>query len=158
MCACAHERGLYTMRPQRAAVTTTPAEEGLAYEDFVTSPQDSTLKLAGWWMPADNARAALVFFHGAGSNRSGTYFGSLPLYRAMVDQGAAVETGLPPALFAVSAWAATAFYGLPAGEEQALEHAVSLDLPILAIQDLAWKGSWGTHVAAFLFYPQETVA
>jgi len=269
------------VRPQRTALTTTPAAEGLVFEDFVISPQDSTLKLAGWWMPADNARATLVFIHGAGSNRGSTYFGTLPFYRAMVDQGismaaidlrnqgesgsdeqglqlgrtekhdaaaaiawartkapelplfamgismggatliqaahdgarldglilldslldthdtvkqgAAVETGLPPALFAVSAWAATRFYGLPGGEEQALERAAALDLPILAIQDpddpvtrarysrelaarnpnvtlwmapaidpghpdLAWKGSWGTHVAAFLFYPRETVA
>lgn len=269
------------VRPQRTPLTTTPAEEGLAYEDFVISPQDSPIKLAGWWMPADNARATLVFIHGAGSNRGSTFFGSLKFYRAMVDQGvsmavidlrnqgesgsdnqglqfgrtekhdaaaaiawardkapglplfamgismggatliqaahdgapieglilldslldtqdtvmrgAAVETGLPPALFAVSAWAATQFYGLPGGEEQALERAATLDLPMLVIQDpddpvtrahfsrelaarnpnvtlwmapaidpghpeLAWKGDWGTHVAAFQFYPRETVA
>jgi pimeloyl-ACP methyl ester carboxylesterase len=269
------------VRPQRTALETTPAEEGVAYEDFVISPQDSPLTLAGWWMPAANARATLVFIHGAGSNRGSTYFGTLPFYRAMVDQGisvvaidlrnqgesgsdnrglqfgrtekhdaaaaiawarnktpelplfamgismggatliqaahdgapldglilldslldtqdtvmrgAAAETGLPPALFSASAWAATQFYGLPGGEEQALERAATLDLPILAIQDpddpvtrahfsqelaarnpnvtlwmapaidpehpeLAWKGNWGTHVAAFQFYPRETVA
>ena len=269
------------VRPQRTALATTPADVGVAYEDFVISPQDSPLTLAGWWMPAANARATLVFIHGAGSNRGSTYFGTLPFYKAMVDQGisvvaidlrnqgesgsddqglqfgrtekhdaaaaiawarnktpdlplfamgismggatliqaahdgapldglilldslldtqdtvmrgAAVETGLPPALFAVSAWAATQFYGLPGGEEQALERAAALDLPILAIQDpddpvtrahfsqelaarnpnvtlwmapaidpehpeLAWKGNWGTHVAAFQFYPRETVA
>ena len=269
------------VRPQRTALETTPADVGVAYEDFVISPQDSPLTLAGWWMPAANARATLVFIHGAGSNRGSTYFGTLPFYKAMVDQGisvvaidlrnqgesgsddqglqfgrtekhdaaaaiawarnktpdlplfamgismggatliqaahdgapldglilldslldtqdtvmrgAAVETGLPPALFAVSAWAATQFYGLPGGEEQALERAAALDLPILAIQDpddpvtrahfsqelaarnpnvtlwmapaidpkhpeLAWKGNWGTHVAAFQFYPRETVA
>jgi len=113
--------------------------------------------------------------------------------RDTVMQGAAAETGLPPALFSVSAWAATQFYGLPGGEEQALERAATLDLPILAIQDpddpvtrahhsqqlaarnpnvtlwmapaidpahpeLASKGRWGTHVAAFLHYPRETVA
>jgi pimeloyl-ACP methyl ester carboxylesterase len=204
-------------------VTTTPADEGLAFEDFVVSPKDSELKLAGWWMPADNARATLVFIHGGGSNRTSNYFGCLQFYRAMVDrgvsvaaidlrnhgvsdadgrglqfgrtekydaeaaitwarnknpdlplfamgismggataiqaaydgaaidglilldslldthdtfkQGATVETGLPPALFAASAWAATQFYGLPGGDEQALERAAELNLPILAIQD-----------------------
>jgi pimeloyl-ACP methyl ester carboxylesterase len=50
-------------------------------------------------------------------------------------QGAWVQTGLPPALFAVSAWAATTFYGLPGGDEQALPRAAALDMPILAIQD-----------------------
>lgn len=208
---------------QRSAVTTTPAEVGLAFEDFVVTPQDSDLQLAGWWMPADNARATLVFIHGGGSNRTSNYFGSLAFYRAMVDQrisvavvdlrnhgesgddgrglqfgrterydaqaaiewasrksprlplfamgismggatliqaashgaqldglilldslldtadtfkqGAYVATGLPAALFAASAWSATQFYGLPTAEEQALERAAELDIPILAIQD-----------------------
>ena len=50
-------------------------------------------------------------------------------------QGAWVETGLPPALFSASAWAATTFHGLPGDEEQALEQAAKLRIPILAIQD-----------------------
>jgi pimeloyl-ACP methyl ester carboxylesterase len=50
-------------------------------------------------------------------------------------QGAWVETGMPPAVFTPSAWAATRFFGLPAGEEQALERAAALAIPILAIQD-----------------------
>ena len=269
------------IQPQRVAVTTTPAEEGLVFEAFMVSPQDSALQLAGWWIPADNPKATLVFIHGAGSNRTSSYFGSLKFYRAMVDQavslavidlrnhgesdadaaglqfgrtekydaeaainwarnkrpdlplvamgismggatviqaaydgakldglilldslldthdtfkqGSGVATGLPPALFAASAWAATEFYGLPGGEEQALARAATLDIPILAIQDpddpvtralysvelaqrnprvtlwmaptidpdhpdLVWKESWGTHVSAFLFFPEETVA
>lgn len=266
---------------QRSAVTTSPADVGLVFEEFVVSPEDSNLQLAGWWIPAQDARATLVFIHGGGSNRTSSYFGSLDFYRAMVDQGIAlvvidlrnhgesgsdrhelqfgrsekydalaaiawarqknpdlplfamgismggatliqaahsgarldglilldslldtidtfkqgawVETGLPPALFAVSAWAATQFFGLPGGEEQALERAAILDIPILAIQDpddpvtrarysrelaqrnprvtlwtapvidpnhpdLAWKERWGSHVSAFQFFPQETVA
>ena len=211
------------LQVQRSAVTTSPAEVGLVFEDFVVSPQDRNLKLAGWWIPADNARATLVFIHGGGANRASSYFGALNFYRAMVDQGialvaidlrnhgesgndghgmqfgrtekydalaaiawahektpdlpvfamgismggaaviqatysgakldglilldslldtsdtfkqgASVETDLPPALFAVSAWAATQFYGLPGGDEQALERAAGLHLPILAIQN-----------------------
>jgi pimeloyl-ACP methyl ester carboxylesterase len=108
-------------------------------------------------------------------------------------QGAWVQTGLPPAVFALSAWAATAFHGLPSGGEQALQRATMLKLPILAMQDpgdpvararysrelaqrnhhvtlwlaptidpahpdLAFKERWGTHVAAFQFFPQDTVA
>jgi uncharacterized protein len=265
----------------RSAVTASPADVGLAFDEFSIAPQDSDLTLAGWWMPAQDARATLVFIHGGGSNRTSNYFGSLKFYRAIVDQGisvavidlrnhgasgsdgqglqfgrteqndaaaaiawayqktpnlpvfgmgismggasliqavhagakldglilldslldtndtfkqgAWVETGLPPALFAASAWAATHFFGLPGGDEQALARAAALDLPILAIQDpddpvtrarfsrklakrnprvtlwiapaidpkhpgLAWKERWGTHVSAFLFYPEETVA
>ena len=208
---------------ERIALTTSPADVGLEFEAFTISPQDSDLNLEGWWMPAANARAVLVFIHGGGSNRHSSYFDSLNFYRAMVDQGVSVvvidlrnhgasgsderglqfgrtekydalaainwarkespnlplfamgismggatviqaaavgakldglilldalldtedtfkqgvwvETGLPPALFAVSAWAATTFYGLPGGDDQALIIAGALTLPILAIQD-----------------------
>jgi len=265
----------------RSAVTASPADVGLVFEEFAIGPQDTDLSLAGWWIPAQHARANLVFIHGGGSNRTSTYFGCLEFYRAMVDQGISLvvidlrnhgtsgsdgqglqfgrtekfdaaaaidwaqaktpdlpvfamgismggatliqavhagakldglilldslldtndtfkqgawaQTGLPAALFAPSAWAATQFFGLPGGDEQALARAATLALPILAIQDpddpvtrarysrelaqrnprvtlwvapaidqghpdLAWKKRWGTHVSAFLFYPQETVA
>jgi len=271
----------YALHPARSLLSTSPADVDLAFEDFLISPQDSDLQLAGWWMPAEKPRATLVFIHGGGSNRHSHFFGSLNFYRAMVNQGIAVaaidlrnhgmsgsdaqglqfgrtemydalaaidwvhqktpglplfamgismggatliqaayhgaeldglilldslldtydtfnrgataKTGLPSAFFIPSAWAATTFFDLPAGEEQALERAVTLQLPILAMQDpddpvtrapysrelarrnpnvtlwtaptidpqhpeLAWKGGWGSHVSAFEFYPQETVA
>tara|TARA_B110000503_G_scaffold23800_2_gene37296 strand:+ start:7052 stop:7984 length:933 start_codon:yes stop_codon:yes gene_type:complete len=208
---------------KRSLLTTTPNDVGLAFEDFVVTPEDRDLQLQGWWIPAPNATATLVFIHGGGSNRDSQYFISLQFYRAMVDQGISlavvdmrnhgasgaderglqfgrtekydalatiqwahkkapdlplfamgismggatvihaahegasldglilldalldthdtfiqggwVETGLPPALFIPSAWAATTFFGLPGGEEQALELAANLNIPILAIQD-----------------------
>jgi pimeloyl-ACP methyl ester carboxylesterase len=208
---------------QRLAIEGSPADFGLAFEEFVVTPSDQPLSIAGWWMPAENARATLVFIHGGGSNRTSSFFKSLEFYRAMVEQrvsvaaidlrnhgesgsdgrglqfgrtekydaraaiewarnrhpglplfamgismggatliqaahegppldglilldslldtadtfrqGAWVETGLPPALFAPSAWAATQFFGLPAGDEQPLALAAGLDIPILAIQD-----------------------
>ncbi|GAB5451594.1 MAG: hypothetical protein Hals2KO_19220 [Halioglobus sp.] len=108
-------------------------------------------------------------------------------------RGGWVQTGLPAALFAPAAWAATTFYGLPAGRAQALDRAAELALPILLVQDpddpvtrlpharelaarnprvrlwlaptipgdhpdLAWKARWGSHVAAFEFFPEETTA
>ena len=71
----------------RSAVTSSPADVGLAFEDIVVTPQDTDLTLAGWWIPAENARATLVFIHGGGSNRTSSYFGSLEFYRAMVAEG-----------------------------------------------------------------------
>ncbi len=211
------------LKEQRNPVLGSPADVGLAFEEFVVSPADSDLKLAGWWMPAQHARATLVFIHGAGSSRTSNFFGSLAFYRAMVAQGIGVvsidlrnhgnsgsdgqgmqfgrtekhdaaaaiawarnknpnlplfamgtsmggatliqavhegakidglilmdslldthdafkqgawaATGLPPALFAPSAWALTQFFKMPGGDEQALARAAALDLPILAIQD-----------------------
>ena len=266
---------------ERNPLTTSPADVGLTFEDIMLSPSDSNLQLAGWWMPAAEPRATMVFIHGGGSNRHSQFFESLKFYRAMVDngvgvvaidlrnhgesgsdgqgmafgrsemydalaaiawahdkapalpviamgismggatvihaadhgaeldglilldsvldthdtfrQGAWVQSGLPPVLFAPSAWAAATFYGLPAGNSDTLVLAAALDLPILAIQDprdpvnqarysqelarrnpqvtlwmapviendhpdVAWKERWGSHVAAFAVYPQETVA
>lgn len=208
---------------QRVAIEGNPADVGLTFEEFSVSPDDQPLSIVGWWMPADNARAVLVFIHGGGSNRTSSFFRAMDFYRAMVSQGIAVvaidlrnhgesgsdarglqfgrtekydaraaidwarkrhpdlplfamgismggatlihaahegpsldglilldslldtadtfqqgawvQTGLPPALFAPSAWAATQFFGLPAGDEEASERAAALKLPILAIQD-----------------------
>lgn len=262
-------------------LTTSPADVGLAFEDFTVTPKDSDLTLQGWWIPADNPRATLVFIHGGGSHRHSAYFESLAFYRAMVDasvsvaaidlrnhglsgddgnglqfgrtemhdalaaidwarneagagplflmgismggatsihaahaganvdgvilldplldtrdtfmRGGVAQTGLPAALFAPAAWSAMQFFGLPSGTQDALEKAKALQLPILLIQDpddpvtrrpfaeelarhnsqvtlwlappidpqhpdLAWKGYWGSHVSAFIFYPEETVA
>lgn len=214
-------RQLVAMESQ--PVTQTPAERDLAYEAFEVSPADTDIAIAGWWMPASEPVAALVFIHGGGSNRTSSFFGSLDFYRALVERqisvaaidlrnhgnsgrdgrgvrfgdseqydalaaidwvrarepdlplyamgismggatvihaaasGAAldglilldplldtrdaiergiwVETGLPAALFAPSAWSATRFFGLPDGLEQSLERAKRLALPILLLQD-----------------------
>ena len=261
-------------------VTGSPADLGLSYESFTVTPADARLTLQGWWMPAAQPVASLVFIHGGGSNRTSEFFGALDFYRALVASGISVaaidlrnhghsgqdgqglqfgrteqydamaaiewvrarqpglplyamgismggatvihaaasgapvdglvlldplldtndvfrrggwvESGLPDSLFSLSSWSARTFFGLPDGGAQALDRAVSLDLPILLIQDpgdpvtrlpfarqlaaanpgvtlwvapdaaadderLAWKGRWGSHVAAFQLYPTETL-
>jgi len=266
---------------ERLPLTTSPADVGLPFEDFSVSPADADLDIRGWWMPADNAAATLVFIHGGGSHRHSEFFRSLRFYRAMVDgglnvaaidlrnhgesdgqapglqfgrtesrdvraaidwaaartpdlplfamgismggasvihaahagapvaglilldplldtrdvfaRGGWVQTGLPAALFLPAAWAATTFHGYPGGADGALERAAALEMPILLVQDpddpvtrlpfaeelarrnprvtlwiapvidpahekLAWKERWGSHVAAFEFFPEETTA
>ena len=201
----------------------TPADVGLRFEEFSLSPADTDLQLAGWWMPAENPRANLVFIHGAGSNRYSRFFSSLDFYAAMVERGISVsvvdlrnhglsgsdgeglgmgttekwdalalidwtrarspelplfamgismggatlihagahgadinglilldplldthsaivqgvwiQSGLPAGLFMPSAWAATTFYNLPGGEQQAANLAADLDIPMLLLQD-----------------------
>jgi pimeloyl-ACP methyl ester carboxylesterase len=106
--------------------------------------------------------------------------------------GAWTETGLPPALFAVSAWSTVELFGLPGGATGSLEVGTGLQLPILLLQDpgdpvtlarharelaernphvtfwlapevaddhpeLGWRERWGSHVAAFAIYPQQTM-
>lgn len=210
---------------EHQAVTMTPADVGLDYENITLQPADRPLELAAWWMPSasDQARATLVFSHGGGSNRHSQFFNALNFYRAMVERGVSVlaldlrnhgasgfdgeglgfgatekydvraaidwarenapgspliamgismggatliqavsdgapvdglilldplldthstftrgawtSTGLPPELFLPAAWAATTFWGLPGGSEQAYDKALSLQLPTLLIQD-----------------------
>jgi len=263
----------------RVDLVERPSDVGLHYVEFQTQPTQEDLNLDGWWMPADDSQAVLVFIHGAGSSRHSTFFHSLDFYAQMVknnisvvaidlrnhgtsdgdetglqygrtesadalaaitwakehhpnqpvfamgismggatiihaagkgaaleglilldplldshsavQRGATVSTNLPDWFFAPAAWASTAFYGLPSGKRQALAIAKTLTLPILLIQDpddpvtiikyadelardnphvaywvapavdlsdpaLAWKGGWGSHVAAFHMFPEKT--
>ena len=48
-------------------VERTPRDAGLAYEDVWLTASDG-VRLNGWYVPAANARATLLFFHGNGGN------------------------------------------------------------------------------------------
>lgn len=74
----------------RLAITRSPMELGVAFENVRLSPRDRQIELAGWWMPATEPVAALVFIHGGTSNRHTSYFGALEFYRAMVDNHVSV--------------------------------------------------------------------
>ena len=48
--------------------------------------------LEGWWIPAPQPIADLIFVHGAGSNRISQYIGSLDFYRTLYDLNISVVT------------------------------------------------------------------
>jgi uncharacterized protein len=75
------------VQPVHIPIEQTPADAGLDFEEFTVIPEDKALSLKGWWMPAENAHASLVFIHGGGSNRHSTFFNSVPFYKAMVEAG-----------------------------------------------------------------------
>ncbi|WP_435106201.1 alpha/beta hydrolase [Arhodomonas sp. AD133] len=50
-------------------LVATPAERGLSYQ-AVTIATDDGERLHGWFVPADNARGVLLFFHGNAGNIS----------------------------------------------------------------------------------------
>ena len=50
------------------------------------------LQLEGWWMPAENPRAALLFVHGAGSSRVSPFFNTLGFYDSLQKAGVSVFT------------------------------------------------------------------
>lgn len=60
------------IQPPRHAASNTPADVGLAYEDFTFATADDVV-LAGWWMPALGAPVSfrvVVFLHGWGDSRN----------------------------------------------------------------------------------------
>lgn len=73
--------------PDRYPIEMTPAEVDLPFEDVTLHPADVDINLEGWWMPAENANATMLFLHGGSSNRHTSYFRALQFYKAMTDQG-----------------------------------------------------------------------
>ena len=71
-------------------VTTTPGELGLQYEEVIVPSGE--LNLVGWWIPAPEPRAVMLFAHGAGSNRTSWFLPSLAFYRTMTEMGVSVLT------------------------------------------------------------------
>ena len=71
-------------------VTESPDSRGQPFEDITI--RSNTVRLAGWWLPAPNPIAQLIFVHGAGSNRTSKFVGSLDFYRMLHDLGVSVVT------------------------------------------------------------------
>ena len=71
-------------------VDQTPATRNLDYQDIVIPSGD--LLLEGWWIPASQPIADLIFVHGGGSNRISQYIGSLDFYRTLHELNISVVT------------------------------------------------------------------
>jgi len=71
-------------------VDEDPSSRGLAFENILINGEDLTLQ--GWWIPAANPIAELIFVHGAGSNRVSRYIGSLDFYRTLHQLGVSIVT------------------------------------------------------------------
>ncbi|MBI3769209.1 MAG: alpha/beta fold hydrolase [Deltaproteobacteria bacterium] len=71
----------------RLALAERPSDYGLRYEAVTFSPPDRPITLRAWWIPAENARAALIFVHGGGDdNRNLPHGAGLALARDLVAQ------------------------------------------------------------------------
>ena len=71
-------------------VTSDPGDVGLSYGDVSIPSGD--LNLTGWWIPAPEPCAVMLFAHGAGSNRTSWFLPSLKFYKAMTELGVSVLT------------------------------------------------------------------
>lgn len=64
-----------------STLVTTPDRHGLAYEDVWLTAEDG-VRIHGWFVPASEPRATLLFFHGNGGNVSHR-IDSLKLFREL---------------------------------------------------------------------------
>ena len=70
-------------------VIVTPSAPDI-YEEV--SFESEGLMLEGWWFPAENPRATLLFVHGAGSSRYSPFFNTLGFYENLQTNGISVFT------------------------------------------------------------------
>lgn len=155
---------LYLPNVAGDSVTATPADRGWRYEPVTLTTADG-VNISGWWLPLENARATLLFFHGNAGN-IGHRLDSLALFRALnlsvliIDyhgygdsEGTPSETGTR--MDARAAWNyLTVECGIPPGQiimfgrslgaavatELAREHApgaVILESPFRSLPDMA---------------------
>lgn len=72
----------------RLAIVGSPADVGLAYETVAFPAADQPLTLRAWWMPARDAKAAVILVHGGGDdNRASPHADGLGLARDLVAHG-----------------------------------------------------------------------
>jgi pimeloyl-ACP methyl ester carboxylesterase len=71
---------------KHSAVVGSPQDHGIAFETIELQPADAPITLRAWWMPAAEAKAAIIMVHGGGNNRSQRTIGWLPLARSLIDR------------------------------------------------------------------------
>lgn len=57
------------VHPARPAASWTPADVGLSFEPVDLATEDG-VRLAAWWMPADDARGTVILLHGYGDSKN----------------------------------------------------------------------------------------
>ena len=78
----------YSMtRVERVAITESPADYGLAYEDIEFPSREDNLTMRGWYLPADNSGAIIIMVHGAETNRADPSIGMLEIASKLVGHG-----------------------------------------------------------------------
>ncbi len=70
----------------RVPLEGNPGDRNMIYERIELKPTDQPIALKGWWMPAENAVASVLFIHGANGNITDPWFGTLDFYKALHDR------------------------------------------------------------------------
>lgn len=80
------------IKGNNSEMSETPADRGLAFEEFTLTSRTDNITIEGWWIPAENPKGIFLFIHGANGSKEGQYLESLNLYRDMVAAGYTVVT------------------------------------------------------------------
>jgi len=81
--------GWYLTHPIREPVVSNPSEFGLKYQDVEFSSREDSVKLSGWYIPAENSKAIVIQAHGYDGSRTKDK-PSFPVTQALVQQGISV--------------------------------------------------------------------
>jgi len=79
--------------PDREAITETPEDYHLFYEDVTFQSKKDNLLLSGWWIPSQNffgigkTNNTIIFSHGYGNSRTQEQIHSLKLAKFLAKQG-----------------------------------------------------------------------
>jgi len=68
LCSCSAWQDKYVFYPEKK-VEKTPKAEGSKFEEVTLKTSDG-VKIVGWWVPTENARATVIFCHGNAGNIS----------------------------------------------------------------------------------------
>jgi pimeloyl-ACP methyl ester carboxylesterase len=79
--------GYSLTRVERAPVSGSPADIGLAYEDVSFPSLYKDLTLRGWFLSAENSNRVIIMVHGNGSSRNVANSGSLDIAGELVGHG-----------------------------------------------------------------------
>jgi pimeloyl-ACP methyl ester carboxylesterase len=71
-------------KAERYPLKATPASVGLAYKNVAFPTKGGGLTIRAWWIPASDARAVVVFVHGANSTREEVHTGGLAIAKFLV--------------------------------------------------------------------------
>jgi dipeptidyl aminopeptidase/acylaminoacyl peptidase len=77
----------FLVHPIRHAVSETPADYGLSYQEVTFRSRDDGLKLKGWFLPSPNSHQTVVVAHGYRNNRSQDDVPALSLAKDIVSAG-----------------------------------------------------------------------
>ena len=70
---------------ERIAITESPADLGLDYEDIEFPSRDDQLTICGWYLPAEDSDAVIILVHGGESNRADSSIGMLSLAADLIE-------------------------------------------------------------------------